>query len=386
MSFRPAKRTDFATGLVTQHALYDFWGVVVTPAHTHIESQAREEALLSMNLWIWKDPGEPAHPPRDTEKAPSYRLFLEQELGTLRKMTADDSALPTNFLATIWRHSCEISAINEKCPWHPLALLSPGNHPSNALRNAYVSAILAERISRKLNLSLNDRRSVAAAALTMNWSIFQLQDRLSSSKNSLGAGDIHNIKNHPFDVASLLRQLGLDNKVWLEAIEQHHEEPDGRGYPKRLSEHETTLGAQILRACDRFVALTVSRRFRTGMLTQDAAQSISAIVPERCGIRAALMADIGAKPPGGFWLSQENRRLHLALGRDSRGIMMALPLSALDAPTPQPLTGLHEIPPPDLSCIEYRLAMDRLDMVSIVLANEHKRETLGPLAPSSSVL
>lgn len=364
MSYRPARRADFAVGLAATNDLVDYWGELAWHANEVVPNLVHEEALLSRALWVWEGAGEPTGPPADTERPSSARLLAELEMESLRKLAIDGGALPANFLGLIWRRAQIIFEINTISPWHPLALLAPGSQPSNALRNAYSTALLADRMGSRLGLSQTQRHCAAAAALTMNWGILQLQDRLSASRGGPTSQDMQSIKDHPRAAAALLRERGLDNPDWLAAVEQHHEEPDGRGYPNRLLENATTRGAQILRACDRYIALTASRRFRFGGKVSDAKERARFLIPETGGLRAALLAELGEHPPGGFWTDPNNGHIHICLGRDPSGIERAVSLSSMDSALPRPLAGLFEDSPRELSVPEHRTAVERLDALS----------------------
>lgn len=367
MTYRLAKRSDFATGLTLQQSLFDYWGNVVLPVNARVETQSQEGTLLAQPLWIWDGHAHPTMPPKDSETPKSFRVWLELEIDSLRKLAKTEHLAPANFLSIIWRHSCTIEAINRACPWHPLAFLCFGSHPSNALRNAYACAILADRIATRLGLTANERRSVVCGALTMNWSIFDTQDKLSSSKVNPTSADMQRIKLHPEATVSLLKAHGLSNEHWLQAVGQHHEEPDGKGYPSRLAASQTYIGAQILRACDRLVAMTASRRFRTGMLTGEAMKTLAAVIPDNHGILTALEADMGEQPPGGIWLEPHHGHLYLSLGPATTGEPEAFSISARGAPPLSSFQSLVEILHPEWDNTQYRLAVSRID----ALGHEH---------------
>jgi HD-GYP domain-containing protein (c-di-GMP phosphodiesterase class II) len=120
-----------------------------------------------------------------------------------------------------------------------------------------------------------------------------LQDKLSSSRVNPSTPDMQKIKQHPASSVTFLKNQGLTNEHWLQSVGQHHEEPDRKGYPNKLSSGHTYVGAQILRACDRFVARTASRRYRTGMLTRDPMKTVETVIPNDHGILAALASDMG---------------------------------------------------------------------------------------------
>lgn len=365
MPYRLARRADFAVGLTATNDAVDYWGEIAWKAMHVVESLDQEGDLLSRGLWVWEGTAPPSGPPADTERPGSTRRLIELEIEGLRKLTLKGAVLPANFLGLIWRRAQIISEINETTPWHPLALLAPDSHPSNALRNAYSCAALADRISARLGFSTNQRHCVAAAALTMNWDILQLQDQLSSTRGGPTAQDMQCIKSHPMAASAMLRERGLDNPDWLSAVEQHHEEPDGRGYPLRILESATSQGAQIIRACDRYVALTASRRFRPGSKSSEAKERVGQLIPYTRGLRLALLTELGKNPPGGFWCAPDTGVPHLCLGQDRSGIERAVSLSPMDSAEPRLLAGLLEEPPRELSILEHRTAVERLEMLSI---------------------
>lgn len=362
MTYRLAKRSDFATGLASQHSLFDYWGNVVLPLHAPVETHGHEALLLSRDLWIWDGAAPPDAPPKDTQSPASPKAWLDLEIDSLKILAKGRDPLPANFLTVIWRHSRAIELFNQTCAWHPLAFLCFGSHPSNSVRNAYACAILAGRVAAGIGLAVDERRAVVCAALTMNWSIFATQDKLSSAKGNPTAADMQQIKDHPKASSRFLEGRGLLNQHWLLSVAQHHEEPDGKGYPARLAAPETYVGAQILRACDRFVAMASSRRFRAGMLAGGAIRRLDGIVPDAHGILTALRSDLGDKPPGGIWLDPGAGRFYLSLGLGSDGRTAALPLGADGPGAPVPLSdALVEVPHPEWDAAQYRMAVGRLE-------------------------
>jgi HD-GYP domain-containing protein (c-di-GMP phosphodiesterase class II) len=52
---------------------------------------------------------------------------------------------------------------------------------------------------------------------------------------------------------------------YLAAVELHHENWDGSGYPKGQSGEATPLAARIVHVCDAYDAMTTDRPYRRGM-------------------------------------------------------------------------------------------------------------------------
>ena len=72
------------------------------------------------------------------------------------------------------------------------------------------------------------------------------------------------IRTHPEMGARMLAGHPLARLV-LEAVYNHHERPDGKGYPRGLRGPEISLDARIVGLCDAFDAMTSSRPYRVGM-------------------------------------------------------------------------------------------------------------------------
>lgn len=81
---------------------------------------------------------------------------------------------------------------------------------------------------------------------------------------------------------------------YLPAVELHHENWDGSGYPKGLSGEDTPLDARIIHVADAYDAMTTDRSYRRGMTHEKA---ISILV-EYAGIQfdAQLVAALMALP------------------------------------------------------------------------------------------
>lgn len=69
------------------------------------------------------------------------------------------------------------------------------------------------------------------------------------------------LHGHPAQAGGLLERMG----GWQEAarmVTEHHEMPDGRGYPKKLRAEQICAGAKILAIVDAFEAVTLKHRHR----------------------------------------------------------------------------------------------------------------------------
>jgi 5'-deoxynucleotidase YfbR-like HD superfamily hydrolase len=81
------------------------------------------------------------------------------------------------------------------------------------------------------------------------------------------------VKQHPVIGRGILEGVqGL--APYIEAVELHHENWDGTGYPKGQFGEETPLDARIIHVSDAYDAMTTSRSYRRGMTHQQAIRQL----------------------------------------------------------------------------------------------------------------
>jgi len=108
------------------------------------------------------------------------------------------------------------------------------------------------------------------------------------------------IRKHPQRSIQALRAAGIDNKLLLTIIAQHHEQADGSGYPKGLSGTEIRPEAEILALAERYVAMITKRAYRQRMNVANARKLIANLADGkfRPAIPKALLQVLGEFPPG----------------------------------------------------------------------------------------
>ncbi|PIX96228.1 MAG: phosphohydrolase [Hydrogenophilales bacterium CG_4_10_14_3_um_filter_63_21] len=94
------------------------------------------------------------------------------------------------------------------------------------------------------------------------------------------------------------------------AVFSHHEMPNGKGYPQRLSGKDIPIDARIVGICDAFDAMTSTRPYRRGM---PIARALS-IIEENLG--AQFDAELGAR----FIALGQNGKLDAVVGFSEFGI------------------------------------------------------------------
>lgn len=161
-------------------------------------------------------------------------------------------------------------------------------------------AILCQFIGRQFGLEDNRVAVLTAAALTANLALVPIADKLNASNTVLNDEQRGVIRKHPQRSIQALRAAGIDNKLLLTIIAQHHEQADGSGYPKGLSGTEIRPEAEILALAERYVAMITKRAYRQRMNVANARKLIANLADGkfRPAIPKALLQVLGEFPPG----------------------------------------------------------------------------------------
>lgn len=166
-----------------------------------------------------------------------------------------------------------------------------------ALAHAVHCAVVAHLMGQRLGWTGERSTTLMKAALTMNIATLELQGRLAAQGVPPTATQLQQIRAHPAAGAKLLRDAGVDDTAWLTAVAQHHERPDGSGYPDGLREVDEL--ATVLRHIDVFMAKLAPRALRAPLAIQLAARQL---FQEDGGgpVSAAIVKEFGIYPPGEF--------------------------------------------------------------------------------------
>lgn len=162
------------------------------------------------------------------------------------------------------------------------------------------SAIVAERLGRSTGASDTELDVLVASALTMNISIFDIQDQLQHHPDPLTSTQLNLIRDHPAASVRLLQAAGISNAIWLDTVHHHHEAHDGSGYPLGRSHDEIPLFARLVHMSDLYCAKVAPRHYRRA---QASAIALRELLLKRghsvsAHIAAHLLRLIGLYPPG----------------------------------------------------------------------------------------
>jgi hypothetical protein len=157
------------------------------------------------------------------------------------------------------------------------------------------TATLCLLLARRLHWPQTRMMSLVKAAITMNMSVLDLQGKMADQEEPMKESQRVLIRRHPQEAADWLAQAGVSDEDWLNAVAQHHERPDGSGYPNGLTEVSDV--AIALRVSDVFMAKISPRKLRPSMSFKDAEKQL--FQEDHGGpISSALIKELGIYPPG----------------------------------------------------------------------------------------
>ncbi len=159
------------------------------------------------------------------------------------------------------------------------------------------TAITAFLVAQRLGWDSSSMQKVFKACLTMNLGMLELQGVLSMQTTPVTAEQRQAILDHPRRSVEMLELAGITDKDWLRAVLQHHEAPDGSGYP----EHTTDISdlAALVRRADIYTAKLSPRSNRDAMAADKAGRTMFMNDPGN-PMTAALVKEFGVYPPGCF--------------------------------------------------------------------------------------
>ncbi len=165
--------------------------------------------------------------------------------------------------------------------------------------HALLSAGLCTLLSPAAGLAPRQQASLFRAALCMNIGMTRTHDAMARQGDSLSDMQRKAVREHPAQGVATLRRLGVVDGLWLQLVEDHHERPDGSGYP--AGKQVTGTVHRLLQMADAYVAMLSPREGRGGLLAQQVARELylgADRQPDPLG--ALFIKHIGLYPPGSY--------------------------------------------------------------------------------------
>jgi hypothetical protein len=191
-----------------------------------------------------------------------------------------------------------LKALVHRAPDLALYLLVRPDYPARirvGVVRSLQAATAALLVGRHVGWPAERRLTLVKAALTMNLGMLELQERLSNQARLPDPTQRRAINAHPLTSVKMLKDSGIADAEWLEAVAQHHEQPNGAGYPLCLT--RVSEMANALRVVDVYTAKLAGRSGRDALSPERALRDL--MVVERSNPFAlALGGGFGRHPPG----------------------------------------------------------------------------------------
>jgi HD-GYP domain-containing protein (c-di-GMP phosphodiesterase class II) len=161
---------------------------------------------------------------------------------------------------------------------------------------------MACAIASAMQLSPEDLERIRIGALLHDIGKIGISDTVLQKPGRLTDEEFAMVKQHPVIGRRILQ--GVQGFApFLGAVEFHHENWDGTGYPKGQSGEETPLDARIIHVSDAYDAMTTDRSYRRGMTHARAL----AILNENAGIQFdPHIVNVFVNLPGEAFISQSS--------------------------------------------------------------------------------
>ena len=168
---------------------------------------------------------------------------------------------------------------------------------ANKIRSAFISAItslvyaleakdaytsghsqrvaeLSAAIAKELHLSPDKIGKLKLAGLLHDIGKIGVQESVLNKPGRLTETEYEQVKRHPVIGEHILNPI-VDVTEILEAVRNHHEHYNGKGYPDGLQKDEIPLDARILAISDAYEAMTSERPYRKSMSADAAHDEIA---------------------------------------------------------------------------------------------------------------
>ncbi len=177
-------------------------------------------------------------------------LILSSQVVTAMENAALYEDLRENYFRTVQALVAAVEAKDPYTRWHSTNV-----------------AKYAVAIARDLGMSPTQLEEMHISAILHDVGKIGISEVIISKPDRLSREEFDIMKDHPAHGIRILEPIGFSPAI-INAIYQHHERYDGKGYPRGLSGEEITLPARVLNVADTIDAMVSERPYR-GVISSD---------------------------------------------------------------------------------------------------------------------
>ncbi len=171
-------------------------------------------------------------------------LILSSQVVTAMENAALYEDLRENYFRTVQALVAAVEAKDPYTRWHSTNV-----------------AKYAVAIARDLGMSPTQLEEMHIAAILHDVGKIGISEVIISKPDRLSREEFDIMKDHPAHGIRILEPIGFSTAI-INAIYQHHERYDGKGYPRGLAGEEISLAARVLNVADTIDAMVSERPYR----------------------------------------------------------------------------------------------------------------------------
>jgi HD-GYP domain-containing protein (c-di-GMP phosphodiesterase class II) len=297
------KHDDIIVGRPLSHSVYDEDDNLILKEGAVIKSGLQLNALLERSLYYYSlEPVKANNEEEPQITAKSYPFEIIDEvysgLKILLGSSTIDLRLPTKIIKLCARLQDASEHDHDAC----LGMISLSQYYKYPIMHSIHTALVCKTILKRLGWQPEQRLIPMAAAMTMNISMIELQDRLHSQNKPLTEEQHAEILRHPERSVDMLKKCGVHDEVWLKTIIQHHELLDGSGYPYSRKEKDIAQPSRVITLGDIYGARVSGRAYRKPIPATAALRELL-LGNGQCmdsTMSKILIKNLGLFPPGSF--------------------------------------------------------------------------------------
>lgn len=283
---------------------FDSQGRLLLKKGLVIDNQRQIDFLLERGLFGMGVAGHAAADNTVKDKPPTPFQLLNEIHNRLKQLlgTCDNAQTHGSFAERTMQLAGDIQTLCSKDADALLGAVHLANAGRYGILHPLYRTVVCELLARRKHPVDAERLPLLAAALTCDISMLQLQDELMQQSAPLAAEQQRAITAHPEQSAHLLVSLGVTDAGWLEAVRQHHELLNGKGYPYGLTEPDIHPWARTLRLADIYTALIAPKPYRKAHISKTAMRNIFAMRGTEIDsdLAVLIVKELGIYPPGAF--------------------------------------------------------------------------------------